>query len=158
MYLCEMTRGKQHIHNYMVLQCSELLYYSFQWISATRLAELIQFWQDPKCRRNRTCWRRNINMFVNSITRYHQMTTILYCRKCFVCKCVSVRVCEYVYMYMCIYVHIVIKTGNKISTSTSSKQLCMTWCDITINKTKQKQTNENCSQWWAVEPKQFCDP
>ena len=43
-----------------------------------------------------------------------------------VCKCASVRVCEYVYMYMCIYVHMVIKTGNKISTGTSSKQLCMT--------------------------------
>ena len=31
---------------------------SFYWISATRFAELIHFWQDPKCRRNRTFWRK----------------------------------------------------------------------------------------------------
>ena len=27
MYLCEMTGAKQHIHKYMVLQCSKLFYY-----------------------------------------------------------------------------------------------------------------------------------
>ena len=39
-----------------------LLLQSFWWIPATRFAELIQFWQDPKCRRNRT-WGRLKNLF-----------------------------------------------------------------------------------------------
>ena len=29
-----------------------LLFQSFLWIASTRLGQLIQFWQDPKCRRS----------------------------------------------------------------------------------------------------------
>ena len=46
MYLCEVTGAKQHIHKYMVLQCSKLFCYKVS-------SELIQFWQDSKCSRNR---------------------------------------------------------------------------------------------------------
>ena len=37
-----------------------LSFQSFQWISATRFAEFIQFWQDRKCRMPRTFWRENL--------------------------------------------------------------------------------------------------
>ena len=45
------------VHDSPVLKA--LLLQSFQWISAIRFAELISFWQDPKCIRNRTFRRRN---------------------------------------------------------------------------------------------------
>ena len=38
------------------------IYIYIYWISATRFAELIQFWQDPKCRRNRTFWRKKLSV------------------------------------------------------------------------------------------------
>ena len=43
--------------------CTVLKALSFQsskWIFATRFAEIMQFWQDPKCRRPRTFWRKNL--------------------------------------------------------------------------------------------------
>ena len=46
------------VHGSTVLKTLSLQ--SFWWISSTRFAELIQFWQDPKCRRNRTFWRKSL--------------------------------------------------------------------------------------------------
>ena len=37
-----------------------LLFKIFWWIYATRFAKLIQFWPEPKCRRPRTIWRKNL--------------------------------------------------------------------------------------------------
>ena len=39
-------------------------------ISATRFAELIQFWQDPKCRRNRTFWRKKLGFHWRKISYF----------------------------------------------------------------------------------------
>ena len=46
-----------------------LLLQSFWWIFAARFTELIQFWQDPKCRRSRTFWRKKIYCFIGE--RFH---------------------------------------------------------------------------------------
>ena len=56
MYLCEMTRAKQHIHKYMVLQCSKLVYFKVPSVSLgqdSKSSSFEEFWQDPKCRRPR---------------------------------------------------------------------------------------------------------
>ena len=42
---------------------------SFEWISATKFAELIQFWQDPECWRNRTFLRKINRGFIGE--RFH---------------------------------------------------------------------------------------
>ena len=47
----------------------------------------------------------------NVITRYHQMTTIVYFREKSVCKYVDVCTYEYLCMYICIYMRIIIKTS-----------------------------------------------
>ena len=55
------------------------------------------------------------------IARYHQISTIVYCRQKLMCASVWVCVCECVCMFMCIYVR---KTFDKISsTDTCGKQL-----------------------------------
>ena len=50
-----------------------LLLQSFRWISPTRFAELVQFWQDPKCRRKRTFWRKKFSVSLEKdfIFRFH---------------------------------------------------------------------------------------
>ena len=69
------------------------------------------------------------------ITRYHQMTTTVYCRQNFMHVKVSSCLCECMCIYMCIYLCVVIKTCDEIlSTDTSSKQLYMTCGYIITNK------------------------
>ena len=39
-----------------------LSFKSFNWVSATRFAVVIQFWQDPNRRRDRICLRENFDV------------------------------------------------------------------------------------------------
>ena len=83
------------VHGCPVLKV--VLLQSFWWISATRFAELIQFCQDPKCRRNRTFWTRNVviywkrlrfhTYFAPSFTFYFSLFPV------------------YIYIYIYIYIH-----------------------------------------------------
>ena len=57
------------VHGSLVLKA--LLLQSFQWISATSFAELIQFWQDPKCWRNRTFWRKNFSVSLEKDFKFY---------------------------------------------------------------------------------------
>ena len=53
-----------------------ILLQSFLWISVTEFAELIQFWQDPKYRRKRAFWRKNL-VYIYKHTHTHTHTYIL---------------------------------------------------------------------------------
>ena len=82
------------VHGSPVLKT--LLLQSFWWISATRFAELIQFWQDPKCRRNRTFWRKNWRKISYFVFIYIFPLVLL----------LIIYVCVYIYIYICIYIQI----------------------------------------------------
>ena len=64
------------INIYIYIYIYIYMYYIYQlilYISAIRFAELIQFWQDPKCRRNRTFWRKKFSVSLEKyfIFRFH---------------------------------------------------------------------------------------
>ena len=64
--------------NWKVFTLSSLNFFEcFNWISATRLAEQIQFWQDPKFRRHISFWR---NLSIFHISNLH---TYIYLQKYF---------------------------------------------------------------------------
>ena len=74
----------------MVLQFSKLFY--FYWISARRFPELMQFWQDPKCRRRRTFLRKNLVFHWRKIPYF--VFTYIY----------SLHDCIYIHIYIYIYI------------------------------------------------------
>ena len=59
---------KTHCVTYSQVHCSSVLkalsFQSFYWICATKFAEFIQFWQNPKCRRPRTFWRKTLYIYI----------------------------------------------------------------------------------------------
>ena len=57
------------VHGSPVLKT--LLLQSFSWFSATTFAELIQFWQDPKCKRNRTFWWKKFSDLLEKDFIFH---------------------------------------------------------------------------------------
>ena len=69
---------------------------SFKWISARRFAELIQFWQDPKWRRNKTFWRKNFVFHWRKISYFVFSYIYIY-----ICNIIYKFICI-IYIYMCI--------------------------------------------------------
>ena len=65
---------------------------SFHWISATRFAEVMQFWQDPACRRPRTFWMKNL-VFHWRKSLFSNSEILLY-------------IYYYIYIYIYIYVYV----------------------------------------------------
>ena len=56
-----------------------LLFESFNWIAAMRFAELIELiCHDPKCRRPRTFWKKNISVFFEKNFLFQLQIYVLY--------------------------------------------------------------------------------
>ena len=88
------------VHGSPVLKT--LLLQSFWWISATRFAKLIQFWQDPKCRRNRTFWRKNWRKISYFVFIYIFPLVLL----------LIIYVCIYIYIYIFVYIYKLLESGD----------------------------------------------
>ena len=90
------------VHGSPVLKA--LVLQSFSWISATRFAELIQFWQDLKCRRNRTFWRKKFNVLLEKdfIFRFHIYFSASFASY-FLVSDAYIHIYTYIYIYIYIF-------------------------------------------------------
>ena len=100
------------VHGSPVLKA--LLFQSFYWTSATRFAELLQFWQDPKCGRPRTFWRKHLVfhwrktpffVFTNTYTHTHTHTYI-YVYYIYIYIYIIYIYIIYISIYIYIYIYI----------------------------------------------------